>query len=132
MDGGIEQNPAYGTALTFTTAVRTRQSTSTPTSLVELYEKEDNGRSVMNGGSRRRENWQTRARLAHSWGLRSAGTSSYISDVAAIKVESGPSESPIQRGFGWPSLNCPDCVRLEEVDEASVNCLSRIQGLFTP
>src|SRR5215211_5934392 len=102
MDGGIEQNPAYGTALTFTTAVRTRQSTSTPTSLVELYEKEDNGRSVMNGGSRRRENWQTRARLAHS------------------------------RGFGWPSLNCPDCARLEEVDEASINCLSRIQGLFTP
>jgi hypothetical protein len=48
------------------------------------------------------------------------------------KAESGPSESPVQRGFGWPSLNYHDCARLEEVDEASITCLSYIQGLFTP
>jgi hypothetical protein len=39
------------------------------------------------------------------------------------KVESGPPESSLDGGFGWPSLNCPDCARLEEVDEARIVCL---------
>ena len=51
-------------------------------------------------------------------------------DVALIG--SGVVTGDFQRGFGWSSLNCPDCARLEEIDEASIICLSRIQGLLTP